>query len=254
MTLRPSSFARGVGARRVACRGFTLIELLAVVGLMIILLGGIGLAIAGRGGEGAALTNSQAMVASLVGATRSQAALYQTTARLIIYANQPPAANADFNKYLRMLQVVRQETATNGSTVWVAAGDPVLLPAPICVVPPSPVPSNHLRSGVTWNNNVATGPVSTLSLVTGFNYRGQSTATTLQYFGAQGANGRIYYLEFAADGTVTSNTTGNPTKIALTTAVLSPNALPAFDSATSVRGIFVRRTGAISMVNDALSF
>ena len=134
-------------------------------------------------------------------------------------------------------------------------GDPVLLPEPICVVPPAPVPVNHLNTGVTWQNNAATGPVSTLSTATGFSYRGQSNpAAALQFFGRQGQNGRIHFLEFAPDGTVVSNTSGNPTKIALTTAVLGINALPRFNNANSVRGLFVRRSGSVSLVNSATGF
>ena len=61
--------------------------------------------------------------------------------RLLIYAQQPPAANADAMKYLRALQVVRLDTLSNGQSAWVAVGDPEILPEPICVVPPSPVPA-----------------------------------------------------------------------------------------------------------------
>lgn len=234
---------------------FTLVELMVVIGLIILLAAGAGIAIAGRGGEGAALGNAQNMVASLVGLTRVQAALHQSNTRLIIYAQQPPAANADATKYLRAFQVVRLDALPNGTTAWVAVGDPVVLPEPICVVPPSPVPVNHLNTGVTWNNNAATGPVSTLQTATGFSYRGQSNATAaLQFFGRQGQNGRIHFLEFAPDGTVVSNTTGNPTKVALTTAVLGINALPRFNNANSVRGLFVRRTGSVSLVNSATGF
>ena len=186
---------------------------------------------------------------------RAQAALKQTNARLLVYANLPPTGDA--NKYLRMLQVVRQETLATGATVWVAVGDPVTLPAPICVVPPSPVSADHLVTGVTWNNNAATGPVSTLGLAAGLGYLGQSPtagrAAAQQYFGANGT-GRVYYLEFDATGAVTSNNLTNPTKIALTTAVLNANARPLFNNASSVRGLFVRKSGAVSLVNDATSF
>jgi type II secretory pathway pseudopilin PulG len=235
--------------------GFTLVELLVVMGVMIVLVGGFALAIAGRGGEGAALANAQSLVASLVGATRAQAALHQTNARLIVYAQVPPAANADAAKYLRALQVLRQETLANGTTVWVAVGDPVTLPAPICVVPPAPVPANHLRTGVAWNNNVAMGPVSTLTIATGFNYRGQVTATASQFFGVQGQNGRILYLEMDQTGAVVSPApSGNPVKIALTTAILAGNALPQFNNATGVRGLIVRRSGAVSLVDTSTGF
>ncbi len=233
-------------------RAFTLIELLVVVGLIVIFTGGIALALSGRGGEGAALTNAQSLVSSLVGATRAQAALHQTSARLIIYAQMPGggAAGGDAEKYLRALQIVRQETLANGRTIWVAVGDPVKLPTPVCVVPPAPVPANHLRAGVTWNNNVATGPVSTLTTATGFSYLGQTTAVTFQFFGLQGQSGRILYLEFGPDGSLPTNST----KIAVTTAIVGGNVLPQFNNAFGVRGLFVRKSGAISLVDDSTGF
>lgn len=234
---------------------FTLVELLVVMGVMVVLLGAIALAVAGRGGEGAALANAQSIVSSLVGATRAQAALHQTNARLIVYAQIPPAANADAAKYLRALQVVRQDTLANGTTVWVAVGAPVTLPNAVCVVPPAPVPANHLRTGVTWNNNVAMGPVSTLSIATGFNYRGQATATASQFFGTQGANGRILFLEMDHTGAVTLPApSGNPVKIAVATAVPNGNAPPQFNNASGVRGLIVRRSGAISLVDVSTGF
>lgn len=250
-SLPPSRPPRPVAPRR----GYTLVELLVVIGVMVLLAGVGAMALAGRGSSGAALSGAQSILAGMVASTRAQAALHQTFARLIIHAQQPPAANAlDAEMYLRRLQVIRRETLANGAVVWVAAGPPVELPTPICVVPPAPVPTNHLRSGVSWNNNAATGPVSTLLTATGFSYRGQSAAASNQFFDRQGQSGRIHYLEFGPDGTVVSNTTGNPTKIALTTAVLGGNSLPAFDSATTVRGLFVRRNGAVAMVDSATGF
>jgi prepilin-type N-terminal cleavage/methylation domain-containing protein len=231
---------------------FTLIELLVVMGLIVLLVAGSALALSGRGSEGAAMTNAQSLLSGMVGATRAQAALHQTSARLIIYAQLPPTGDA--GKYLRALQVVRQETLANGSTVWVAAGDPVTLPSPVCVVPPVTMPRDHLNTGVDWSTNAATGPISTLVSQNAFSYRGQSTGTTNQFFGLQNQSGRIHYLQFAADGTVESNTTGNPTKIAVSTAVLGVNAIPKFNNATGVRGLFVRKTGAISLVDDANGF
>jgi hypothetical protein len=224
---------------------------MTVVGVIVILVGGFGVALAGRGGEGAALASAQSLVSSMVGAARAQAALHQTSARLIVYAQQPTTSQ-DL-RYLRALQVLRLETAPNGTTTWVAAGDPVNLPLPICVVPPAPVPTTHLRSGVTWNNNVATGPTSVLTIATGFNYRGQTGAVATQFFGSQGASGRIFYLQFEPDGTVSSNTSTNPTKIVVTTAVLGAT-LPAFDNANTVRGVFVRKSGSVALVNDATAF
>jgi len=232
-------------------RAFTLIELLVVIGVIALLAGGIGLALGGRGGDGVALTSAQSVLSGLVGATRAEAALHQTSARLLVYAAQPPNGSAD--KYLRYLQIVREEPF--GSGKWVAAGDAVTLPAPVCVVPPAPVPASHLATGVTWNNNVATGPVSTLVTppLRNFSVLGQTGATTGQLFGGAGG-GSAYYLEFAPDGTVAAPAASGSTKLALTTAVLATNALPQFNNASAVRGLLVRKTGATSLVTDASGF
>ncbi len=246
----PLSFGQG-GTRCRPRGGFSLIELLVVIGVIVILVGLTAAALSGRGSEGAALANAQKVLSGLVSSARAQAALHQTNSRLVVYA-QPPGTTTDAAKYLRTAIVLREEPFA--SNRWVASDDPVLLPAPVCVVPPSPVPTTHLRTGVTWNNNVATGPVSTLVRATGFSYFGSATATARQFFGANGQTGTILYLQFAPDGTVSSNPTGNPTKIALATAVLSPSALPQFNNAFGVRGLFVRRTGAVSLVNEATAF
>ena len=246
-SLRPSRPPRPVAPRR----GYTLVELLVVIGVMVLLAGVGAMALAGRGSSGAALSGAQSIVAGMIASTRAQAALHQTKARLIIHAQQPPAANAaDAEMYLRRLQVVREESRN----VWVAVGPPVSLPTPICVVPPAPVPTNHLRSGVSWDNNVGTGPVSTLSTATGFSYFGQSGNNTRQFFDRQGQSGRIFFLDFGPDGTVVSTNSGTPTKIALTTAVLGGNTLPAFESDRNVRGVLVRRNGAVSMVDSKTGF
>jgi prepilin-type N-terminal cleavage/methylation domain-containing protein len=254
--------AQKCGARG-AQRAFSLIELLVVVGLIVILVGGFGVALTGRGGEGAALTNAQSILSGMVQSARAQAALYQVNTRLIVYAQMPPSPTADASKYLRVLQVVRGDTLPTGMVTWTAVGDPVSLPAPICVVPPAPVPTNHLGlpTGQAWNNNVATGPVSTLTQLNSFTYSGQppagSRAGVQQAFGVQGQSIRVLYLEFSPDGTVLTPTglpSGTPIKIALATATLTAGALPRFNNAFGVRGLFVRKTGAVAFVNDATGF
>jgi len=229
---------------------FTLVEIMVVVGLIAILVGVAAVALKGRATEGVALANAQVQLKALVGAARAQAALHQTRARLLVYAQPPPGGNAA--KYLRYLQVVREETDARGQMIWVSAGDPLTLPAPICVVPPAPIPTTHLNTGVTWNNNIANGPVSVLTAESAFNIRGQINGAN-QLFGGTGG-GRVYYLQFDATGAVTSNLSANPTKIALTTAVLSAAAVPRFNNANGVRGLLIRKTGAISLVNEATGF
>jgi type II secretory pathway pseudopilin PulG len=235
-------------------RAFSLLELLVVIGLIVLLTGAGALALAGRGGEGSALANAQSIVGSMVGAARAQAALHQTDARLVVYATLPPGANADAAKYLRTLQVVRNETPGATRPQWVAVGNPITLPVPVCIVPPAPVPVTHLNAGVTWNNNALIGPVSTLSVETGFFYRGQAAATATQFFGTQGQNGRIFFITFGPDGAVSSNASANPTKIALATAVLGTNAPHRFNNAFGVRGLFVRKSGALALVNETTAF
>jgi type II secretory pathway pseudopilin PulG len=235
--------------RRATRAAFTLVELMVVIGLVIILVGSISIALRGRGSEGAALANAQTVLSSLVGTARAQAAVHHTNARVVIYSEQPPTG--DSNKYLRSLIVVREDPATPGT--FIAVGDALTLPAPVCVVLPAPVPATHLRTGTTWDNNVATGPVSTLAVAATFSYRGQPNSPANQFFGTTGS-GRVFYLEFDATGAITSNTTTSPTKIALTTAILTNNAFPQFNNASAVRGLMVRKSGAISLVNDATSF
>lgn len=235
------------GSRR-PVRAFTLIEVLVVIGVMVLVLGGVGVALSGRGGEGAALTNSQNIVAGMVAAARAQAALHQTNARLVIYYQQPPGGDAE--KYLRSLVVVREEPYL--SRRYTAAGEPVTLPVPICIVPPAPVPTTHLQAGVVWDNR-PTGPTSTLQIATGFNYGGQNQNSVRQFFGTQGQSGRILYLEFAPDGTVTS-TSSAATKIAVSTAELRGAALPRLTNASAVRGLFVRRSGGVSLVDQSTGF
>jgi type II secretory pathway pseudopilin PulG len=231
--------------------GFTLIELLVVCGLIAALVGISALALRGRGGEGAALANAQSVVAGLASAARTQAVVNQTNTRLLVYATLPPSGDA--SKYLRSLQVVREDPV--GSNAWVAAGYSAVLPAPICIVPPSPVPATHLNTGVIWPTNPA--PVSTLSTIASFNYFGQigtnGRGVGPQFFGLSG-NGRVYYIEFGSDGSITSPANVTPEKIAVTTAILQPAAVPKFNNKDAVRGIVLRKTGAIAMVNESTGF
>ncbi|MBI5768968.1 MAG: hypothetical protein HZA93_14325 [Verrucomicrobia bacterium] len=232
---------------------FTLIELLTVCGVIVLLVAGIGIALRGRATEGSALASAQNILSGAVSAARAQAALNQTNARLLIYAQMPPTG--DLAKYLRMLQVVRETDP--GRNDWFAVGEPIMLPTPICVVPTSPVPTDHLNTGVTWNNTAATGPVSAMMSLASTNYVGRQGGNVRQFFGTQGTSGRVFYLTFSPDGTVSEPSNAPVIKIALTTAVLNPTVQPArpkFNNREGVRGLFIRKSGAISFVNDATSF
>lgn len=223
---------------------FTLVELLVVIGVMVVLLGGVGVALAGRGGEGAALASAQSLVGSMAGAARAQAALHQTNARLIVHAQPPPAGDAA--KYLRFLQVVREEPF--GSDAYVAAGDPVALPASVCVVPFPSMPADHLLPGVIWLENPP--PVSTLTAQDGFSCRAQVGAGP-RYFGGPGS-GRVLYLQFGPDGTLVSPTSG--AKVMVATAALQPSQVPKFNNTHGVRGVVLRRSGAVASIDEATGF
>ena len=66
--------------------------------------------------------------------------------------------------------------------------------------------------------------------------------------------GRVYYVEFGPDGSITSPANLNPGKIAVSTAILQPTAVPKFNNKDAVRGVILRKTGAVAMVNEATGF
>ena len=101
-------------------RAVTLLELLVAVSMIVVLVVVVGSGLAGRGSDGAALISAQNSLVSLVGATRAQAALHGSTARLLVYASPPPGGEAD--KYLRYLQVVRDVSAGSTQSTGASAG------------------------------------------------------------------------------------------------------------------------------------
>lgn len=226
-------------------RAFTLLELLVAVSMIVVLVVVVGSGLAGRGSDGAALISAQNSLVSLVGATRAQAALHGSTARLLVYASPPPGGEAD--KYLRYLQVVRDVSAGSTQSTWASAGHPVTLPAGVFVVPPAGITTT---GGFAWNLNTATGPISLFV---------NRTAVRLivdgQPFG--GATGGLaFYIEYAPDGRVTPSFVGSTSspKLAVSTAEAAANAVPRFNNANAVRGLLLRLSGAVSPVNDVNSF
>ncbi|HWA10921.1 MAG TPA: prepilin-type N-terminal cleavage/methylation domain-containing protein [Opitutaceae bacterium] len=211
--------------------GFTLIELVAVIGLVVLLAGGVGLAFERGAGRGVALQSAQAEMAALLQAARSRAVLRQAPVRLFVAAEPPPGG--DSARYLRGLRIAGEEPV--GSGRWVSTTEPVSLPRETFVVPPV-VAANLLAPGATWPTG-AGAPLSTLL--------GPTEVLV------DGVSEKSLYLEFEADGDVDSSTS----QIALITGVQpSPQLSPVFNDPAGARGIRLRRSGSIGLINAAGDF
>lgn len=214
--------------------GFTLIELMVVIGLIVFMVGAFSLSLGDTAGN--ALSSAQNTVAGLVGTARAQAAVNQTEARVVIYAVRPPSGDPE--KYLRLLQVFVANPS--GSRTWAAVGAPVYLPRGVYVVPTTT--TGLLATGVVWPSNPQ--PVS--------KPLGTDIAPTQAVGNPFSGANTVFYVEFQADGSVRPAATPY-TQIALATATVTNN-LPAFNNAGAVRGVLIRPTGAVTYVNDAVSF
>lgn len=220
---------------------FTLIELLVVVGLIALLVGGIGFALGDS--SGTSLATAQKELASLIGTTRAQAALYSTEARLCVYTTRPPSGDAE--KYLRMLQVFRNSTPEATTASWVAVGNPVFLPRGIYLVPA--ITTGLLASNVAnWPTNPA--PVSTLT--TNFTVPVSAAPVGTPFNG-----GVSSWIGYTADGRLTGVPTGTAyAKLAVATGTLGTSNLPQFNNPGAVRGLLLRPSGGVTAANDANSF
>jgi prepilin-type N-terminal cleavage/methylation domain-containing protein len=233
----PFSVCRGRPSRGRAA-GFTLIELLVVIGLIALLAGGLGFALSDTGGN--SLATAQNTIASLVGSARAQAAVHQASARVYVYGLRPP--NGDADKFLRLLQVFREEPAGSGN--FTAVGDAVYLPRGVYVVPPST--TGLLASGVVW-------PTANPDLRSTFaTPQPQALRPALPAGAAFGGAVTGYYLEFAADGTLAPSIQPYA-RLVVSTATLANN-LPQFNNPAAVRGVLLRPSGALTFASDPASF
>ena len=217
--------------------GFSLVELLVVIGIIALLVSALGLALGDAGGS--SLASAQNTLATLVGTARAQAAVNQTRARLYVYGQRPPGG--DMEKFLRLLQVYREEPADSGT--YVPVGGAVYLPRGVYVVPPTT--SGFLVAGITWPTNPA--PISNFATPQ------PQPLTPAQPVGTPfGGAVTAYYIQFAADGTI-SPALQPYVKLAVATATIS-DYLPKFNNTGAVRGLLVRPTGAVAFVNDPTGF
>lgn len=240
MTPRPSSFvARCVTAARIrVVRAFTLLELMVVVGLIALLASGIGLALGDTGGS--SLATAQTTLATMLGSARAQAAVNQTDTVVAIYATRPPSGDPE--KYLRLLQVFRDETPDGGQRTWRPVGQGAYLPRGVYVVPPTI--TGLLAAGTVWPST----PPLTSTLGT-TNLR-QPNGTPF------GGSSTTFVIQFAADGTIQIGTqvlTQGQARLVVATAARANN-IPQFNKPDAVRGVLLRPTGAVTFVNERRAF
>jgi len=121
-------------------KAFTLIELLVVIALISFLAVAIGKALQSPE-AGVGLSTAQRIAASLVQATRSQAVLKRTRARLLINAN--PAGDDKRHRYFGVVYEARGR-----SNSWLAANDGIYLPRGIYF---DVANSTQYEAGGGWN-------------------------------------------------------------------------------------------------------
>lgn len=217
------TFSSPLPRRRAA---FTLIELMVVIGIIALLAGGAGIALRGNNPE-ASLRNAQGLAMSVLAAARGQAALSQTTARIIVQAD---SSKADF---LRSFRIVVRD-GDEDENKWKQVGTTVVLPEGIYIVP-----SGSLDDVKYENDNGAwtAGRRSTLFDAVG------------PVFGVTIENEEVLISKDISplgnlDGgriVLTAGRTTGPTQVSLF-------------NASAVRGLEVSRYGVASLINDSSSF
>jgi hypothetical protein len=197
-------------------------ELLAVTALLALLAGLMGLAWRNPG-DTSALQGGQDLVASLCGAARIQAVLDGVDARLIVAVDP-----GDTSAHLRYLQIVREDPAHPGQ--WRADGSGYWLPRGVFIVPPAgaAVPGNPDWPATRCSTalSASTDPLTINGVLAG----------------------QFYHLQYAARGT-----TGGGS-IVLTMGRWSGEVELTFDNPDNVRGVLVRSSGALTLLDDAGAF
>jgi prepilin-type N-terminal cleavage/methylation domain-containing protein len=202
---------------------FTLLELLVVVALIALLAGGVGLALR-QPGESVSLQSAQATLSATLEATRARAALSQQDARCVIAADP-----SDSGTYLRYFRIVVPDPANSSN--WLEDRDGVLLPPGVFVVPPA---SADVPGNPAW-------PASRRSTAL------SSAAQSMTVNGVRVAP--AYCVQFTSRGT-----TGGSGYLLVTAGRFTNGAATAslvLDDPDNLRGVLIRSSGSLTLVNDA---
>lgn len=205
--------------------GFTLVELLVVIAMIAFLVGGLGVAMHDPG-ESVALQAAQGMLTSLLNATRGRAASMGQNARLMIAADP-----TDGGKYLRRLRVIWEDPVS--PTRWLADGEGVDLPHGVYVVPSSvlAVPGNPAWPAPRRSTAL---PATALTM----NINGEAALVS-------------YYVTFTPRGT-----TGGGSVVLTVGHLRAGPSGPELrlDDPDNVRGVLIRSSGALTLLDDASAF
>ncbi len=225
-------------------RGFTLIELLVVLGIIAVVVAGVGLALRG-GDDTVALGSAQRTMSSLLTATRAQAIMNGTHARLIVHVDQN-----DPDRYLRFAGIVREQREADGSAFsprrWEPTSEGTSLPRGTYFVPDSgaTVPGNLF--GGNWNlgGDAFSNYPGTMLLNYPRTPQGQNYET-------EGGGPEWAYYEFGPNGELTTG--AGAVQIVLTVGRRTPGT-PELGNPENVRGLIVRPIGTFHLVDDRLTF